>query len=117
MPKKNLDLDSLINDQEEREKRDEGRLAESNAPHSSKIRIGIVEHFFDRLGVAAIKLEGGLKVGDIVEIGDEEEAIRQRVKSMQINKKEVDFAEGGDPVGILVRCPVKPGSIVYKLLV
>ncbi len=114
MKKKNYDLDSLIKAQEEKEQR-MARNANRLDSEPSREPVGTVERYFSKLGVAAIKLESGISVGDIIEIGDREEAIRQRIQSMQIERKDVSTAEAGESVGILVRCPVKEGSNVYKI--
>jgi len=97
----------------------EAKRSGASPDHSesgAKTRIGSVELFFSKIGVAAIKLEAALKVGDIIEIGDDEEAIRQKVSSMQIDRKEVNEASGGDSVGIKVNHPVRKGSAVYKVV-
>ena len=82
---------------------------------SERELIGGVESFFKKINVAAIKLKKSLSTGDIIEIGSEEEAIRQKVVSMQINHEEVSEAHAGDSVGIKVNHPVYEGSEVYRL--
>ncbi|MDE1851148.1 MAG: translation elongation factor-like protein [Candidatus Micrarchaeota archaeon] len=78
--------------------------------------IGTVEEFFDRINVAAVKLTQSLKVGDVIEVGNEEEAVRQKVSSMQIDRNDVEEAGGGDSVGIKLNHKVPLGSEVYKIL-
>ena len=99
-----------VNRWEERRQR-----ATVQAPCSNRIQIGRVEQFFSRLNVAAIKLTGSLKVGDIIEIGTEEEAIRQRVSSMQIDKEDVSEAGEGEDIGIKLKYKVPEGSDVYRI--
>ncbi|MDE1828299.1 MAG: translation elongation factor-like protein [Candidatus Micrarchaeota archaeon] len=77
--------------------------------------MGVVEHFFDKIDVVAIKLSGPLKVGDIIEIGDEENAVRQKITSMQIDREDVGHAGEGDSIGIKLAHKVSPGSRVYRL--
>lgn len=89
--------------------------ARRSGSSAGKVLVGVVDHFFDRISVAAIKLEGTLRVGDTIEIGDDEEAIRQKVSSMQIDRKDVSEASAGDSVGIQVSHPVHKGSRVYKV--
>jgi len=116
MGRKDYDLDDIIKSQEERENREAtSKITSDASAESGKVYLGVIEAYFSRLGVAALKLDEELAVGDIIEIGDGEEAIRQRVSSMQINRKDVDSAGKGDSVGILVRCPVKVGTSVYKI--
>jgi len=115
MKKHNVDLDNLIKEQEERERINAMRSGGSNEPAQQKVLVGTVEKYFTKLGVAAIKLSNSLAINDIIEIGDEEESIRQRVKSMQINRVDVEEADSGDSVGVLVKCPVPEGASVYKI--
>ncbi len=112
--KKNVDLDSIISEHEAYESRI-SRGADNNVQQSKEL-IGTVEQFFDKISVAAIILQGSLKVGDIIEIGTDEEAVRQRVASMQIDRKDVEEASSGDSVGIKSKYPVYIGSPVYKIV-
>ena len=78
--------------------------------------IGKITHFFDKIGVAVIELEKGLKVGDKISIEKDEEAVEQVVDSMQIEKTPIQQAKAGDAVGLKVVQPVKKGADVYKVL-
>ena len=115
--KGSADLDDAMESQEAWEAKEKRLSSRTGGRYTNKELVGSVEQFFDRLNVAAIRLTGALKVGDIIEIGSEEEAIRQRVSSMQINRKDVDKAGDGDSVGIKVRCRVPEGSDVYRVAV
>ena len=77
--------------------------------------IGEVERYFGKIGVAAIKLTGSISVGDTLEIDDNDETIRLRVSSMQIDRKDVTDASEGDDVGIKINHTVGSGSKVYRL--
>lgn len=111
------DIDDVVETLNARDTRKIGadRSREIQSRQQGKVRIGSVEAFFDKLGVAAVALEGELKVGDIIEIGTEDDAIRQRVKSMQIDRRDVLVASPGDSVGIKVKCPVQKGSEVCRI--
>ncbi|VVB98880.1 Elongation factor Tu domain 2 [uncultured archaeon] len=108
------DIDDAVESINAREER-KTSAAQRSWASSNKVQVGSVEMFFDRVGVAAILLEGELKVGDIIEIGNEEDAIRQRVTSMQIDRQNVTGAGPGDSVGIKVKCAVQKGSMVCKI--
>ncbi len=108
------DLDSamdVVNAFEERNRRN------SKPQESSRGRtqVGSVEQYFEKISVAAIKLTGALKVGDLIEIGSEDEAIRQRISSMQIDREDVGEAQEDESIGIKVNHPVAEGSAVYRL--
>jgi hypothetical protein len=114
--KRKVSLDSIISDHEEREARLDGAGASAAVEGSrGREQIGTVEQFFSRLMVAAVRLTGDLEVGDIIEIGTEEEAIRQKVTSMQIDRRDVDSAARGDDVGIKLKYAVDEGSSVYRI--
>lgn len=101
---------------EDREKRERGAGEEGAASDNvKKIEVGKVEHYYSKLGVVAIKLTGTLKVGDLIEIGSEDEAVRQRIASMQINRMDVDEASAGQSIGIKVKYPIVAGKSVYRL--
>jgi len=79
-------------------------------------KIGIVEHFFTKIGVAAIRItDGELKIGDTIHIVGATTDFRQKVESMQINKQPVDVAKPGDEIGIKVIDRVREHDVVYKV--
>jgi putative protease len=80
-------------------------------------KVGKVEHYYDQIGVAVIKLEKGkLKVGDKIKVADrgENELFEQEVTSMQVDGKNIDEAKKGDDFGMKVDQKVKEGYSVYK---
>ena len=82
----------------------------------AKEQIGRVKHYFGRIGVAVIELSAGLKEGEAIEIGiNEEDAFQQVVKSMQANHKPVEDAKKGDAIGIKVEYPAKAGAVVSRI--
>ncbi len=65
--------------------------------------IGIVENYFSKIGVAAIRItEGELKVGDKIKIVGATTNLEQTVESMQVEHKNVEKATTGDLVGLKV---------------
>jgi len=77
-------------------------------------QIGIVSNYFDKVGVAAIKLTGALKVGESIEIKGGEVDLTQKVASMQIQHEKVEKAKKGDEIGIKVKGKVRKGYSVFK---
>ncbi len=118
MAKKKRSLDSIIEEFEdyEKEKRSRRSRAEDTNEIANKIPIGRIEQFFEKISVAAVKLSDSLDAGDIIEVGSEEEAIRQRVESIEIDKKSVSHAEAGDSIGIKLKWKVNKGDNVYKII-
>ena len=79
-------------------------------------KIGVVEHFFNKVNVAAIKINNGeLKVGDTIHIVGAHTDITQKVNSMQIDRNPVESVKTGDAVGIKVKDRVREHDVVYKI--
>ena len=79
-------------------------------------KIGIIEHFFTNVSVAALKItNGNLKVGDTIHIVGNSTDFIQKMTSMEINRKPVEIVKPGDDVGIKVNERVREHDIVYKI--
>lgn len=107
------DIDDLISDEEEYQRKEAPRQRIDSEPVATDVLVGRVEHFFSNINVAAIALTRRLAVGDTIEIKNEEQTVRLKVYSMQIDRKDVDVADEGDDIGIKIGEPVKVGSDVY----
>ena len=64
--------------------------------------IGRISGYFSHVGVAAIKLSSGLKVGDKVHVKGHTTDFEVKIGSMQIEKSSVKAAKKGDHIGIKV---------------
>ncbi len=74
---------------------------EHSASQEKKHFVGKITHYFDNVGVAAIKLVSELNVGDkIVVIGKTTGIIHSEINSIQINKKSVVKGKKGEEAGI-----------------
>lgn len=79
-------------------------------------KIGVVEHFFTKVSVAAIKITNGeLKVGDTIHIVGAHTDLTQKIESMEIDRTPVEKVTVGDDVGIKVKDRVREHDIVYKV--
>ena len=79
-------------------------------------KIGIVEHFFTNLNVAAIKItDGELKVGDTIHFVGAHTDIIQQIDHMEIDRSPVQIAKTGDAIGIKTKDKVREHDIVYKI--
>jgi translation initiation factor IF-2 len=112
-------IDDVMKDFEdrsaERAAREREEYPEGQPAGQSRVLIGSVERFYDKISVVAISLTGDLKVGDIIEIENDEYAIRQRVGSMQIDGSNVQEASDGDSVGIKLFVTAPSGGSVYRI--
>ena len=79
-------------------------------------KIGVVEHFFTHVSVAAIRItDGELKIGDTIHIVGAHTDFKQKVNSMEINRNPIERVTIGDEVGIKTNERVREKDIVYKL--
>jgi translation elongation factor EF-1alpha len=79
-------------------------------------KIGIVDHFFSHINVAAINItDGELKIGDIIHFVGAHTDFTQPVDRMEINRAPIQIAKPGDAIGIKVKDKVRENDIVYKL--
>ncbi|MBI4091895.1 MAG: translation elongation factor-like protein [Candidatus Levybacteria bacterium] len=77
-------------------------------------QIGKVVHYYDRIGVAVVKLGKKLKVGDKVKFSHGEDSFEQQVSSMQLDHKPINEASKGDEVAIKVDKSAKEGTVVVR---
>ena len=79
-------------------------------------KIGVVEHFFTNVSVAAIRITSGeLKIGDTIHIVGATTDFKQKIDSMQIDRVSVESVKVGDDVGIKVKERVREHDVVYKV--
>jgi len=80
------------------------------------IEIGQVTHFFSKINVAIIELTLPLSVGDSILVKGPLTDFNQTVDSMQIDRKDIQRAEGGQSVGLKLAQVAKERDVVYKKL-
>ncbi len=78
--------------------------------------IGQVTHYYGKIGVAILKLDAPLSVGDMLAIVGSTTDLEQQVKSMQVEHQNIEQATAGDLVGLKVKDKVREGDTVYKLI-
>ena len=82
-----------------------------------EIKIGEVTHYFNKIGVAAIKIiSGQLKKGDTIHIKGHTTDFTEKIDSMQVEHQPVEVANAGDEIGIKVENVVREGDEVFKLI-
>jgi Elongation factor Tu domain 2 len=85
-------------------------------PLPGEERVGIVTHYFTHLSVAAILIESGsLRVGDTIRILGHTSDFRQRIDSMQIDRKPVTEAGRRQEIGLKVSQHAREHDDVYKV--
>jgi hypothetical protein len=109
------DIDNVMEVLDSMEAKKGSSAAAARSQGQGRTLVGNVDKFFDKINVAAITLTDTLSVGDTVEIESDEYTLRQKVSSMQIDRKDVIEAYDGDDVGVKLSVPVPEGSRVYRL--
>lgn len=79
-------------------------------------KVGKVSHYYDKLNVAIIDLDGTLSVGDKIKfVRGGEDLFEQKVESIQIEHEKKDSAGKGDVIGLKTNEAVKEGTEVFKV--
>ncbi len=79
--------------------------------------IGFVEHFFNHLSVAAIKItDGELKVGDTIHVKGHTTDFTEKINSMQIEHEDVTSAKAGDDIGVKMVGKCRDHDKVYLII-
>ncbi len=80
-----------------------------------KLYVGEIVHFYPKISVAEVKIVNNpMRIGDTIHIiGKKTGVVRQKVESMQIDRKDIEVAERGQVVGLKTVERVRPGDKVY----
>jgi len=74
--------------------------------------IGILTHYYDKIGVGIIKLSKPLKVGDTITVSKGEHTFTQTVDSLELDHESVTKAGEGKEVGLKLSEKIKEGALV-----
>ena len=77
--------------------------------------IGKVVHYYDKIGVAVIKLVKPLKIGDKVKFKKVDLFFDQTIESMQLEHEQVKSGKRGEEIAVKVDKVAKDGTEVYKI--
>jgi putative protease len=79
-------------------------------------KVGKVTHYYDKIGVAIVELDGTISVNDKVKfVKNGKDLFEQVVDSIQIEHEKVSSATKGTVVGLKTDQAVMEGTEVYKL--
>jgi putative protease len=80
-------------------------------------KVGFVEHYFDKINVAAIKLtDGSLAVGDKIHIKGHTTDLEEIINSIQIEHDSVQKADKGADIGVKISQRVREHDEVFKVV-
>jgi len=78
-------------------------------------KVGRVEHFYSKAGVAVVELSAPIKKGDKILIRGDTTNLSQVVDSMEIEHKQLNEAQAGQRIGLKVADRVRENDMVYKV--
>ena len=79
--------------------------------------IGYIEHYFNHLGVAAVKItKGNLKVGDKIHVKGMTTDFTEQIKSMELEHGQIKEANPGDDIGVKMEGKCREHDKVYLVL-
>ncbi|MFH1769816.1 MAG: hypothetical protein ABH833_04090 [Parcubacteria group bacterium] len=76
-------------------------------------KLGEVTHWYDKLGVAVLKLTANLNKGDAIKVVRGDAEFEDTVSSMQVDHEDVESAKKGDEVALKLSQKAKQGSEIY----
>lgn len=82
----------------------------------SEQEVGVVTHFYNHIGVAAVKItQGDLAVGDTIHVKGHTSDFVTQVKSLQMEHHNINRAGPGASIGIQVPAHAHEHDRVYKV--
>jgi putative protease len=78
-------------------------------------KVGRIEHFYSKAGVAVVEVLAPIKKGDKVLIRGSTTDLQQDIESMEVEHKQVVDAQAGQRVGLKVAGRVRENDIIYKV--
>ncbi|MHA2313869.1 MAG: translation elongation factor-like protein [Candidatus Hermodarchaeia archaeon] len=82
---------------------------------TTKTPIGKVTNYYSKIKVAVVELSAPLKKGDKIAIEGSTTKLTQTVKSMQIDRQDIDSAKAGQDIGLKVKDRVRIGDTIYRI--
>jgi hypothetical protein len=80
------------------------------------IEVGQIVHFFSKINVAIVELKLPLAVGDRIAIKGPNTDFEQIVESIQIDRRSIPRADGGQSIGLKLIQEAKEKDTIYKKL-
>lgn len=78
-------------------------------------KVGVVTHYYDKIGVGIVKLLAPLALEDTIKIVGGDGEFSQTLDSMQVEHENIQKGKKGDVVGIKLNQPVKDKWEVFKV--
>ena len=78
-------------------------------------KVGSIQHFYSKAGVAIVDVSSQIKKGDKILIRGSTTNLPQVVESMEVEHKQLIEAQAGQRIGLKVAGRVRENDIVYKV--
>jgi putative protease len=79
-------------------------------------KIGVVTHYFGKIGVAAVKItDGSLRVGDTIRVRGHTSDFTQTVDSMQLEHEAIQLAQAGQEIGLRMTAHAHEHDLILKV--
>ena len=78
--------------------------------------IGVVTHYYSKIGVAIVKFNRDVKRGEEVHFKGATTDFLQKIESIQYDHKDLEVAPKGREVGIKVKEKVREGDEVFEVV-
>jgi hypothetical protein len=78
--------------------------------------VGVVTHYFDRIGVAVILLDQELYLDDWILLQGPRTSVEQQVYSLQVNHEAIDKGQAGEEIALKVEDVVREGDEVFLIV-
>lgn len=91
-------------------------LPKKQSDFREMLSCGICEGYFDKIEVAIVKVTSPLRIGDKIIFEKQDGLFEQKIKSMQLNRKDITLATTGSEIGLKVYQKPTVGSPVYKVI-
>jgi hypothetical protein len=78
--------------------------------------VGVVTHYFDRIGVAVILLDQELYLDDWILIQGPRTSVEQQVYSLQVNHEAIYKGQAGEEIALKVEDVVREGDEVFLIV-
>lgn len=77
--------------------------------------IGTVIHWYDKIGVAVVKLTSALKVGERVKVKKGDEEFEETINSMQLEHLPIEVGKRGQEVAVKLSQRAKEGARFFAV--
>lgn len=76
-------------------------------------KVGIVTHYYNKIGVGIVKFDKEVKVGSILYFKGHATDFKQTINDIEFDHKKIEAAKKGQEVGIKLDQRVREHDIVY----